>query len=84
MRVLCFGAILYATGLAWMAQATTLVELNLSAGVLIGFGLAGCSFPMVIGALGKLVPETGAVSPSVPGRRRARSASSSIRHSRPR
>jgi MFS family permease len=57
MRVLCFGAILYATGLAWMAQATTLVELNLSAGVLIGFGLAGCSFPMVIGALGKLVPE---------------------------
>jgi MFS family permease len=25
--------------------------------VLIGFGLAGCSFPMVIGALGKLVPE---------------------------
>ncbi len=58
MRVLCFGAILYATGLAWMAQATTLVELNLSAGVLIGFGLAGCSFPMVIGALGKLVPES--------------------------
>jgi MFS family permease len=57
MRVLCFGAILYATGLAWMGQATTLVELNLSAGVLIGFGLAGCSFPMVIGALGKLVPE---------------------------
>ena len=58
MRVVCAGAILYATGLAWMAQATTLVELNLSAGVLIGFGLAGCSFPMVIGALGKLVPES--------------------------
>jgi MFS family permease len=57
MRVVCVGAILYATGLAWMAQATTLVQLNLSAGVLIGFGLAGCSFPMVIGALGKLVPE---------------------------
>src|ERR1700704_4811676 len=57
LRVLFFGAILYATGLAWMGQVTTLVELNLSAGVLIGFGLAGCSFPMVIGALGKLVPE---------------------------
>ena len=26
--------------------------------MLIGFGLAGCSFPMVIGALGKLVPES--------------------------
>ena len=25
---------------------------------MIGFGLAGCSFPMVVGALGKLVPES--------------------------
>jgi MFS family permease len=58
VRVLCLGAILYAAGLAWMAQATTLTGLNISAGVLIGFGLAGCSFPMVIGALGKLVPES--------------------------
>jgi MFS family permease len=58
VRVLCLGAILYAAGLAWMANATTLTGLNLSAGVLIGFGLAGCSFPMVIGALGKLVPES--------------------------
>jgi MFS family permease len=58
VRVLCLGALLYAAGLAWMAQATTLTGLNISAGVLIGFGLAGCSFPMVIGALGKLVPES--------------------------
>jgi MFS family permease len=56
-RVLCAGAILYAAGLAWMATATSTVALDLSAGVLIGFGLAGCSFPMVVGALGKLVPE---------------------------
>jgi MFS family permease len=56
-RVLCAGAVLYAAGLAWMSQATTVVGLDLSAGVMIGFGLAGCSFPMVIGALGKLVPE---------------------------
>jgi MFS family permease len=58
VRVLCVGAILYAAGLVWMAQATTMAELHLSAGVLIGFGLAGCSFPMVVGALGKLVPES--------------------------
>jgi MFS family permease len=58
VRVLCLGALLYAAGLAWMANATTLTGLNLSAGVLMGFGLAGCSFPMVIGALGKLVPES--------------------------
>src|SRR5262245_1785846 len=57
-RVLCAGAVLYAAGLAWMSQATTLAGLDLSAGVMIGFGLAGCSFPMVVGALGKLVPES--------------------------
>jgi predicted MFS family arabinose efflux permease len=32
--------------------------LNLGAGVLIGFGLAGCSFSVVLGAFGKLVPES--------------------------
>jgi MFS family permease len=57
-RVLCLGAILYALGLVAMAYAPTPLMLDLSAGVLIGFGLAGCSFPMVIGALGKLVPES--------------------------
>ena len=29
---------------------------TLSAGVLIGFGLSGCSFTIVIGAFGKLLP----------------------------
>ena len=58
VRVLSAGAILYALGLAWMANATFDPALDLSAGVIIGFGLAGCSFPMVIGALGKLVPES--------------------------
>jgi MFS family permease len=57
-RVLCGGAILYAVGLAAMAYAPSTLTLNLSAGVLIGFGLAGCSFPLVVGALGKLVPES--------------------------
>ena len=57
VRVLCVGAILYAVGLAWMASATSVAALDLSVGVLMGFGLAGCSFPMVVGALGKLVPE---------------------------
>ena len=55
----CFArrAVLYALGLALMAYPTSPAMLHLSAGVLIGFGLAGCSFPMVIAALGKLVPE---------------------------
>jgi predicted MFS family arabinose efflux permease len=40
-----------------MAYATTPGLLNLSAGVLIGFGLSGCSFNIVLAAFGKLVPE---------------------------
>ena len=57
-RVLSAGAMLYALGLVGMATAQSTLMLDLSAGVIIGFGLAGCSFPMVVGALGKLVPES--------------------------
>jgi MFS family permease len=55
-RVMMVGAALYALGLALMARATTPGMLDLSAGVLIGFGLSGCSFNLVIGAFGKLLP----------------------------
>jgi MFS family permease len=56
-RVLCVGAVLYAIGLVVMAYATTPGLLHLGAGVLIGFGLSGCSFNLVLGAFGKLLPE---------------------------
>jgi MFS family permease len=56
VRVLCGGALLYALGLALMAHTTSAPLLDLSAGVLIGFGLAGCSFPVVLAAFGKIVP----------------------------
>jgi MFS family permease len=55
-RVLATGAVLYALGLLIMAHATTAAALTLSAGVLIGFGLSGCAFTIIVGALGKLVP----------------------------
>ncbi len=54
--VLCVGALLYAVGFAWMAYAATPGEMYLSGGVLVGFGLAGSSFTVVIGAFGKLLP----------------------------
>ncbi len=57
VRVLCGGAILYAIGLAMMAFATTPLMLDISAGVFIGFGLAGCSFSIVLSGFGKLLPE---------------------------
>jgi MFS family permease len=56
-RVMVAGAVLYALGLALMAHATTPGMLDLSAGVLIGLGLSGCSFNLVLGAFGKLLPE---------------------------
>ena len=52
------GAAFYALGLALMAHATTPGMLDISAGVLIGLGLSGCSFNLVIGAFGKLLPES--------------------------
>ena len=58
VRVLSGGAILYALGLALMANASTPGLLDLSAGVLVGFGLSGCSFNIVLAAFGKLVPES--------------------------
>jgi MFS family permease len=54
--VLAGGVLLYIVGIVWMAYATTPLELHLSAGVLIGIGLSGCSFTLVIGAFGKLMP----------------------------
>jgi MFS family permease len=56
VRVLSLGALLYAAGLIWMAYASTPATFDLSAGVLIGFGLSGCSFNLVLGAFGKLLP----------------------------
>jgi MFS family permease len=57
VRVMCAGALLYAAGLALMAYTTSPVALQMTAGVLVGFGLSGCSFNLVIAAFGKLLPE---------------------------
>jgi MFS family permease len=57
-RVMMVGAALYALGLALMSHATTPGTLDLTAGVMIGLGLSGCSFNLVIGAFGKLLPES--------------------------
>ena len=56
-RVLVGGAILYALGLVVMAYASTPGLMQLGAGFLIGFGLSGCSFNLVLGAFSKLLPE---------------------------
>jgi MFS family permease len=56
LRVMCVGAVLYAVGLLMMRYAVTPLSLNIGAGVLIGFGLSGCSFNLVLSAFSKLLP----------------------------
>jgi len=54
--VFCIGAILYSAGLCMMAYATTAAIFYLSGG-LVGIGIAGCSFTLVLAAFAKLMPE---------------------------
>src|SRR5437763_8539602 len=56
LRVMIVGALLYAGGLLMMRYAATPASLDLGTGVLIGFGLSGCSFNLVLSAFSKLLP----------------------------
>jgi MFS family permease len=55
-RVFCAGGLMFAAGLALMAHAESAPLLDLSAGALIGFGLSGTSFMVILAAFGKLLP----------------------------
>lgn len=55
-RVITVGALAYALGFALMPLAATPVEFQLTAGMLVGFALAGTGFPVVVAALGRLMP----------------------------
>jgi MFS family permease len=58
VRVIIAGALLYAAGIFMMSRAATPGQLYLTSGVLIGFGLTGCSFSLIIPSFGKLLPES--------------------------
>jgi predicted MFS family arabinose efflux permease len=55
-RVLIGGLLLYAAGLVLMTVSSSPTIFTLTSGVLIGFGLSGCSFNLVLAAFGKLLP----------------------------
>jgi MFS family permease len=55
-RVMVIGALLYAAGLLMMRYSATPLSLDIGAGVLIGFGLSGSSFNLVLSAFSKLLP----------------------------
>jgi len=55
-KVVFVGGILYAVGLACMGMADSPLSLSLSAGVLIGIGLSGTSFSVILGVVGRALP----------------------------
>ncbi|MHB9798552.1 MFS transporter [Pseudomonas sp. MT3] len=56
MRTVLVGGILYAVGLVLMGYSDSAFSLSLSAGLLIGIGLSGTSFSVILGAVGRAVP----------------------------
>ena len=56
-RVLAGGGVLYVLGTLLMSQSTSGTTLALTGGVLLGLGLAGGSFMIVLAAFARLVPE---------------------------
>ncbi len=56
-RVLAIGGLFYALGIYGMAHASSPTMFHLTGGMLVGMGLAGSSFALVLAALGRIVPE---------------------------
>ena len=54
-RVLALGALLYAVGLVVMALAPSPTWLHIGGGILVGMGVAACSFGVVLAAIARLV-----------------------------
>ena len=54
-RVLASGAVFYGVGLFMMAWAPSPLWLNISAGVMIGIGIAFASFALVLATFGRVV-----------------------------
>ena len=55
-RTVLIGGLLYVAGLALMACSDSPASLALSAGLLIGLGLSGTSFSVLLGAVGQAAP----------------------------
>ncbi|MDJ0947699.1 MAG: MFS transporter [Alphaproteobacteria bacterium] len=55
-RVLAAGALIYAAGIYLVGVSDTPVALSLSLGLLVGLGVAGSSFAIVLAAFGRMMP----------------------------
>ena len=56
-RVLSTGIVLYSAGLVLMTLSSDPLVFHITAGTLIGLGLSGSAFTIVVAAFGKLLPE---------------------------
>ncbi len=56
VKVVIVGALLYVAGLLAMAGADESLLFTLGAGLLIGLGLSGTTFPVIFGTISRLVP----------------------------
>ncbi|MGA4635200.1 MFS transporter [Pseudomonas solani] len=56
MKTVVIGGVLYAVGLVLMGYSHSPLGLSLSAGLLIGIGLSGTSFSVILGVVGRAVP----------------------------
>jgi predicted MFS family arabinose efflux permease len=54
-RVIVAGSLMYAAGVALMSQTTTPLDIQFSAGLLIGLGMSATSFAVVLSAVGRVV-----------------------------
>lgn len=56
-RVVALGGVLYAIGLYMMANVADPLTFQLSAGLLLGMAQSGCALAVVLGAVGRALPE---------------------------
>jgi predicted MFS family arabinose efflux permease len=56
-RVLALGGLMYAFGVYVMSQASSPLELHISAGVIVGLGIAFSSFSLALAAIARMVDE---------------------------
>nr|WP_298965098.1 MFS transporter [uncultured Halomonas sp.] len=54
-KIIVVGGLLYALGLLFMGLSTSALGMTVSAGLLIGFGLSGTTFSVILGAVGRAV-----------------------------
>ncbi len=55
-RTILVGGLLYSVGLVLMGYANSRLTLSISAGLLVGIGLSGTSFSVLLGVVGRAVP----------------------------